>query len=568
MPQAVQHECMLAVPLLLLTLAFQAQDAAPTQPPEKPKADCVIKGQVLNAVTGEPLRKARVNLMKPTARTGPRGRDVDSAGHFEFRGVEPGTYTLNAERTGFVTQSYGRRKPGRGMGGTSITLTPAQEMKDLVIKLSPHAVIVGRVIDEDGDPMAGVQISAMKSMWEGKKRQLIPVRNASTNDLGEYRIYDLAPDTYFIQAVRQRWSGMPPPSEPMSDKPEEGYIATWYPGTVDSSTSPRIAVKGGAELRGVDIRMVKTRVIRIRGKVLSGTTGKPTGGSVMLLPRGKGYRSWMEMKNSWVQDPALGFEFKDVTPGSYSLRGEAGSGDERESIVQNIDAGDSNIDNLVLQPNTGVEIRGKLTVEGGKLEGERTNVSLQPWEEDEGPMGGASAEPKQDGTFTLKNVQAGRYRIQCYKPDTYVKAIRAGDQDITDQPLDTSQGVPSSLEITLSANSPEVTGSVKNEDGKPVTGASVLLIPTDESRREQWGNYGQSTTDQNGNFRIRNTRPGEYKALALEEVEGGEFMDPDFLKAYECKATAVTLKEDSKENLQLTIIPVATTAQESEKKER
>src|SRR5436305_1252030 len=129
-------------PALLLPVMLLAQVGVvdPQPPPapqaDKQKADCVIKGQVLNAVTGEPLRKARVTLAKAEARSGPRERDVDVAGRFEFRSVEPGRYTLRAERTGFVTQSYGSRKPGYNMGGTTIMLSPAQEMKDLVIKLS------------------------------------------------------------------------------------------------------------------------------------------------------------------------------------------------------------------------------------------------------------------------------------------------------------------------------------------------------------------------------------------------------------------------------------------------
>ena len=42
--------------------------------------------------------------------------------------------------------------------------------------------------------------------------------------------------------------------------------------------------------------------------------------------------------------------------------------------------------------------------------------------------------------------------------------------------------------------------------------------------------------------------------IALEEVEGGEYMDPEFVKRHERKATPVSLKEGSKENLQLTLI--------------
>jgi protocatechuate 3,4-dioxygenase beta subunit len=556
---------MLPVLFALAAIAAQVGVVDPQVPPapqaDKPKADCVVKGQVLNSVTGEPLRKARVTLMKAEAQMTRRARDVDTAGRFEFRSVEPGRYTLSAERAGFVTQSYGSRKAGYRMGGTTVTLAPAQEMKDLVIKLSPQAVITGRVIDEDGEPMANVQVSAMKWMWQGKKQQLAPSGFASTNDLGEYRMFGLAPDSYLVQASRRELGGMPVAPEPSSEKPEDGYVATWYPSTLDVSTAPRVTVKGGTELRGVDIRMVKTRVVRIRGTIISSTTGKASTGNVMLMPRNKGNASWMDMKHTWVRTPADGFEFREITPGAYVIQAQTGSREEAETVQQNVDVGDSNIDNLVLRPTTGIEIRGKLTVEDGKTDGERLNVSLQPWD-DEGTsgFGGGWGEVKDDGTFTMKNVQAGRYRVQCFKQGTYIKAARAGDQDVLNSPLDTTQGGPPSLEITLSGNGPQVAGSVKNADGKLLPGVSVVLIPDDESWRGQWAGYGTSTTDQYGNFRVTNLRPGEYKAIALEEVEGGEYMDPEFVKRYERKATPVSLKEGSKENLQLTLITVENVA--------
>ena len=64
---------------------------------------------------------------------------------------------------------------------------PKQEMKDLRISLTPHGVVLGRVVDEDGDPRVGVQVTANKPEWQGNKRQMVAYGDATTNDLGEYR---------------------------------------------------------------------------------------------------------------------------------------------------------------------------------------------------------------------------------------------------------------------------------------------------------------------------------------------------------------------------------------------
>jgi hypothetical protein len=66
----------------------QSQQAQPA-PANQPKADCALLGQVMNGVTGEPLRKAVVALRGQGLQNMARQADVDSAGRFEFRNLEP-----------------------------------------------------------------------------------------------------------------------------------------------------------------------------------------------------------------------------------------------------------------------------------------------------------------------------------------------------------------------------------------------------------------------------------------------------------------------------------------------
>jgi len=175
---------------------MQAQPANPQ--PEPPKAESSISGQVVNAATGEPLKKAVVSLNRQDGQQyTPRQKDVNAAGRFVFDNLEAGQYTLSASRSGFLTQSYGSKRPG-GRMSTKLTLLPKQEMKDLLISLTPHGVVLGRVVDEDGDPRAGVLVTTMKSEWQGSKRQMASYGFASTNDLGEYRMFGIPPGSYVI----------------------------------------------------------------------------------------------------------------------------------------------------------------------------------------------------------------------------------------------------------------------------------------------------------------------------------------------------------------------------------
>ena len=53
--------------------------------------------------------------------------------------------------------------------------------------------------------------------------------------------------------------------------------------------------------------------------------------------------------------------------------------------------------------------------------------------------------------------------------------------------------------------------------------------------------------------------PGEYKIYAWEDVEFGAYQDPDFVKPVESHGQAVTIKENSREDLQLKVIPAENT---------
>jgi hypothetical protein len=70
---------------------------AQTKNPEvKPEAKCQIEGTVVNAMTGEPLKKAHLSLRPYAQRSTPYGAITDKTGHFLLDDVDPGQYVLIA----------------------------------------------------------------------------------------------------------------------------------------------------------------------------------------------------------------------------------------------------------------------------------------------------------------------------------------------------------------------------------------------------------------------------------------------------------------------------------------
>lgn len=184
--------------LLLGVLTAQAQA-------DKPKEFSTIAGRVVNAVTGEPVRKAAVTLAYGSSAPGPddwlRNYSAvsDANGVFTIAHIASGKYRLQAKRNGFLDLEYGARSSQTA--GTVLDLEVPDHLKDIELRLIPYGILTGRIVDADGDPVPWAQLQLLKShYWNGKKT-LAMVRGAVTNDLGEYRAVDLPAGRYYLYAM-------------------------------------------------------------------------------------------------------------------------------------------------------------------------------------------------------------------------------------------------------------------------------------------------------------------------------------------------------------------------------
>jgi hypothetical protein len=159
---------------------------------------------------------------------------------------------------------------------------------------------------------------------------------------------------------------------------------------------------------------------------------------------------------------------------------------------------------------------------------------------------------KDDNTFELHGIASGKYAAGVYDlPDgVYVKSIRLGGQDVTRTKLDLTSGVSGTLDILLSPRAAEALGTIKNNDGEAMSGALVTLWPKGLRPETVWSGPPQSATDQNGDFHIARLVPGDYYAIAWEEIDPNLTVDIDFLKRFESQATAVTLEEGAHQTIQ------------------
>lgn len=531
---------------------------ASAQEPVSAARSSSIAGEVVKEPGSQPLKKALVQVVAEgqgqsyTAST-------DAEGHFRVENIAPGRYRIFVERTGFV----GVNKQGHQSDVNVVTVQAGQSVEDQLFRLLPTATITGRITDEDGDPMPGARIIALRKKPSKTTREA--VASGNSNDLGEYRLAGLFPGQYTILA-------MPPPdfrdyekaaekSPPGQSTPDTRYLTTYYPGTNDSAQAAPLAVSAGDEMP-VNLTLVPQRTYRIHGVVTGVPAGqKPT---VELFSKpGDSIRANASEIGSDGQ-----FEIRGVAPGSYVMKMATESGTQSLTAHQDLNVVASDLEGIKLVPQPSFTVSGHLRIEGG-VSGELSQfaVNLRQAELPEDPgffmsqdFFGLNATVDRQGNFEWKNVSPGNYIVRVFGGDTqnnfFLKSVKIGDRNV--ETGFTASG-PATLDLLLSSRGGIVDGAVAEKEKDidsvhPVPNATVVAVP-EEKYRKLPDHFGTGATDQRGHFIIRGLAPGTYTLYAWQDVDEESWRDPDFLKSQEANGTTLKVEEGSSQRVELKLSP-------------
>ena len=565
---------MLLTTLLLISLQVTQVIPRDRQPGKVPTGTGAIRGRVVAADTGVPMRRATVTLMgaQPTQPMAPRNMATDADGRFEFKGLPAGSYRLRATpgayRSQYLASTYGGRRsndPGR-----TIDLVAGQQFEQADIAMLRGGAVPGRVTDDFGDPVTRAMVFASRIMPGSTNFQRVG-SSAVTDDQGRFRLYGLEPGEYVVGSELRGFGGPPVEGE------TEGFATTYYPSALSEREAARIRVPASGDSGDVDIQLVRTRTFRVTGTVMNSKGQVVENPQVMLMRVVPGSGGFSTGGNMSIQNGK--FTIRDVVPGDYRLvvrpmqmgpprqDQEAAKGPKPEYATVPLSVA-ADIDDLVVMTQPGVSIAGRIVfAEGAPATLPSVRISTQP--ADRGPMNGPlpSATSGQDGTFTLNDlfgpvlVRGGVTGGSPGNPPLYtLKAIMLGGTDITDMPVEFKSEHSRHLEVVLTSRASTVEGTVTDDNGPADSDVMVVMIPEDKAAwRVTSPRMRMAPPMKEGRFSIPRVLAGRYHVVAVprESVYLSPDTGPEVFEQLVKEATAVTVGEDEKRAVDLRVVRIA-----------
>jgi hypothetical protein len=95
---------------------------------------------------------------------------------------------------------------------------------------------------------------------------------------------------------------------------------------------------------------------------------------------------------------------------------------------------------------------------------------------------------------------------------------------------------------------------VKDAKGKPVDGATAVLIPPKETRQNH-ARYFTAKADASGHFKIQGVAPGNYSLFSWQNMPEGAYFNDRFVARNEDAGRKVNVVQSSATAADITLIP-------------
>ena len=545
------HQCRWLALLVVSAMAGYTQQIPPGGSPQGYR----IAGVVVNSLTGQPIADASVGIA-PTANADGdevlRSVTTGSDGRFAIAGLARGKYSLMATARGFSEQFFEHH----GNFATAIAVGPDLDSEGLVFRLDPDSAVEGAVADDGGEPVQNAMVRLFEQRLQDGQHKTVLMNQVQTDDRGQYHFGHLLPGTYYVAVSARPWwaqqAGLPVgPGTPARDAVAAQEVAalnatyplTFYPSSPDSAGASPIVLKAGERATAdVVMRAVPAITLRVRTPyVQKGPGSFYMSGPQVSQPIFEGQLIPVLLAVVGTGEPGL--QVVSLPPGHYVLKVEPlnDAGASNHGWYQEIDLTADTELNAAAAPGFAT-VAGSVAFQGASEVPANTFLLLS--KPATGETFRSAISSKGELHFGSDGITPGRYNVLLENSHGFaLNQILASGAKVTGRTLEITAAGAVTLKCIASRGIARVEG-VAQRDGKPVTGAMIVLVPRDLANNLPLVRRDQSDSD--GTFTLSNVVPGEYKVVAIANGWDLAWSEPSVIQPYLKAGTAVHITGDGK----------------------
>ena len=521
----------MAAACLMPVFPSSAQSAKST-----PESSYRVAGVLVSKTDGDPLAGARVILASTKDRQSPQSVMTSDDGRFEFSGVPAGKFSLTAAKRGFISASYDQHD----QYATAIVTGAGVDTENLVLKLSPQALIGGRVLDEAGDPVRNAPVTLYRDNHFEGVHEIQTFRSAMTNDLGNYEVDGITPGTYFLSVEVEPWYAVHPSGPaPASVDPalDVSYPVTYYGDVMEPESATPITVRGGERLQ-LDVHLAPVPSLHLLVHMPESQANQYP--FPQLEHSGFNGSAFVRTGQTRMDFPGT-WEITGIPAGRYNIRlmgpnsGSQLNGIEVNAANQEVDATSGEaLCTLNVSLTAGIPTSAQLSIFL------RSNNSPFPVAQMTDPKGQAKFENLTPGRYDVEVVGQGK-RFDITK-------ISAESASISGRSIILAAGAAASVSLSIGTGSGEVQGIARKTE-KPFAGAMVVLVPRNPDGNRDLFRRDQSDLD--GTFVFHNVVPGSYRVVAIEDGWDLDWSQPEVIAGYAKRGIPLQVADKAGQNLTL-----------------
>ena len=544
--------CASSTRILCRTALFLATAAIGAHAQSVPKTTTGyrISGTVINAASGEPVRRATLAVLSEEADGHiVESVETDNDGRFSLDGLPAAKFPLTASKRGFLTAFYDQHEGYN----TAIVTGADQDTSGLVFRLTPGAALRGVVTGDGGDPVEGAKVMLfLKPHGHNPGARITQAGEAVTDDTGAYEFDGLAAGEYLIAVKAEPWFalhsstiGNRQPETEANATLDVAYPVTYFDSTSDKDSASPISLSGGnREEANINLRAVQA--LRLTFEAPVNQNGVSVSPSIQQTIFDTTLNN-ISTGNPVTHNNTDEFELTGLAPGHYELT----QGDPPR--VTEIEV--ANSQQIAPNPNSPAAIlSGLLRSADGSALPDNMKVFLTPLDETQNHE--LIQTKVNQGKFSFDAVPPRNWELWAYKPDfpSRIISLTIGNRTHPGNQIAVSDKAIQ-VSATVSFSEMRVEGFARNKNGKGQSGVMIMLVPKEMATFLSLARRDQSDSD--GSFSLRDVVPGQYTVVAIQDSWELDWARQEVISRYLSHGVAVTVTVSSSKLLKLSeAVPV------------